>query len=708
MSEAAAPRGGAAARSWRPWALGAVVALFLVTRLWNLMGLPVFLDEAMHLDWASRIAATGQLVGITDGGRYLPIWGYAVVAAGATDPLRAARLCSVASGLAATLGLVWLGRLLDSEWTGIVAAFLYVAFPFTLFYDRMALVDSLLSALVVYTLVFAVLWGRTALFRWAITLALALAAAGLTKLSGMLLLPVPALVVLSSRTNRRGPLRAQLPWVYALGLVLLLPVFLDLAGTGRFFQENLWVLRSGPDGSSFIFRNAQLAVAWLGAYLTPAGAVLVCLAIAKSLKDLEPPDALLLSVAAAWCLFFVLAGGRYWFPRYLLPAIPPLLLLVARRAVRAGAPVAWLVAGLFALAWFRFDAALIADPVSAPLPPVERSQYIYDWPSGFGLSGAASLLLQEAAAQPVVVLRDASSCPLKEGLDLFLRRQAAGIEAVDVPVKTGDFSDAIERLILARRPVFFVIDQAVDRQLVLSLDGQRALAPRAAFLKPGIRRQVAVYAVAGGGGDPKPHAIPAVPPRRSRWGRLWPAGEASGCAAESGEASLESCRQALAGGLEGPAAAEAHYHLGRTLLLLGRGAEAVAALREAARLFPDDPKPQLALAEALESCHRYEEALRALEEAARLQPASASLHDRIGWDLGLLGRWGEAEAAFRRSVALDGSAAAAHNGLGVCLWRRGRREEALGSLAEAVRLDPAELRAGFNLNVARNAVRRGR
>ena len=59
-------------------------------------------------------------------------------------------------------------------------------------------------------------------------------------------------------------------------------------------------------------------------------------------------------------------------------------------------------------------------------------------------------------------------------------------------------------------------------------------------------------------------------------------------------------------------------------------------------------------------------------------------------------------------LARDPSLAAAHNGLGASLWMQGRREEALQALAEASRLDPEELRAGFNRDVARNAMRHGR
>ena len=525
MSAAAPPLPGAPSRWW-PWALCAVVALHLLTRLPHLTRLPVFLDEAMHLDWAFRTAATGQLVGHTDGGRYLPIWAYAVVAGQAADPLRAARLCSVVSGAAAVLGLAWLGRLLETPQAGILAAFLYVAAPFTLLYDRMALVDSLLAALVVYALVFGVLWARSARLLWAAGLGVVVGAAGLTKLSGLLALAIPAGLALASRSRDRARLRAQLAWTYGVAAVLLLPLFMDLAGTGKFFSENLWVLRSGADGSSFLGRNARLAGEWLLAYLTPIGAALAAAAVAWSLRVRDRGDLLLLCVAAGWCAFFVLAGGRYWFPRYVLPAIPPLLLLLSRAATRLGRAAAWLTAGLLTVAWARFDAALIADPARAPLPPVERSQYVYDWPSGYGLAEVVTALRRAAERRPVTVLRDQSSTPLREGLDLVLRSGGAGIDVVDAPMKAGDFGESIERLIAAGRLVFLAIDQPADRQLVLTLDGRTAVGPWVEIAKPDGVRRVAVYAVAGeppGAGAPaRADGDPATAGSRQQRGvSLW-------------------------------------------------------------------------------------------------------------------------------------------------------------------------------------------
>ena len=571
MSEgAAADRAGAV---WTPWALLALTAFFLATRLTHLMTLPVFLDEAIHLDWAFRTAATGQLTGLSDGGRYLPVWIYAVIAPGADDPLRAARLWSVACGLASVVGLAWLGRALGSARAGILAAFFYVASPFTLVYDRMALVDALLAALVLYALVFLVLWARGARRRFAVLTGLAIGAAGLTKLSGLLLLPLPALVALLSRGEARVGLRRQLAWVYGVVVVALLPLLLDTTATGRFFQENLWLLQTGPGGASYIGRNAGLAVAWLLAYFTPAGSVVILLCAAAALWRGARVDALLAAVAVGYCAFFVLAGGRYWFPRYVLPAVPPLFLLAARGAVRLGRPIPWIAAGVVIVVWAPFVAALLTDPARAPLPPVERSQYVYDWPAGYGVAEAAEVLRERAKAGSLALLRDRSSGSMKESLDLLLRRRRPALDIVDAHMRGGDFTDDIERLRAAGRPVLLAVDEAAEDRAVLSLDGRGVVPRSAAFVKPDARRRIALYDVS----------------RASSGGAVLECGEAG---TPSGATSEE------------PPEPRALHQAGVCLWMEAHRQEAVRLLAEALRLDPEDVRTAYALAVARNAVRR--------------------------------------------------------------------------------------------------------
>src|SRR4029079_17599500 len=96
----------------------------------------------------------------------------------------------------------------------------------------------------------------------------------------------------------------------------------------------------------------------------------------------------------------------------------------------------------------------------------------------------ATLPRRAARAGPVTLLGDRSSTPLKEGLDLMLRRDGRDIATVDAPVKAGDFGGWTDGLITAAAPVLLAIDQPADRELVLSLDGRTAVRPWMEVTKP--------------------------------------------------------------------------------------------------------------------------------------------------------------------------------------------------------------------------------
>jgi hypothetical protein len=120
----------------------------------------------------------------------------------------------------------------------------------------------------------------------------------------------------------------------------------------------------------------------------------------------------------------------YWYPRYVLFATIPFLLLAARvivllagrAAAIAGRPSLWLAALLAAtlVPAVRFDAALLADPARAPLPRLERFQYVDGFSSGYGCPEAAAWLRRELDAQPGRVTV-AAETPGRRTLFLCLR-----------------------------------------------------------------------------------------------------------------------------------------------------------------------------------------------------------------------------------------------------------------------------------------------
>jgi Flp pilus assembly protein TadD len=693
-------------------AAAAIAAAFVLTRLTNLDVLPVFLDEAIHVDWAFRTAETGRLLGVADGGRHLPIWIYSVAAAPAADPLIAARSCSTAFGFATLAGLVFLGRRLHgSAATGLLAGALYVAAPSALLYDRMALADSLLAALVVWSLAFGERWASTGRLSWGLGLGAVVGAAAITKLYGALLLFVPP-GFLASGLGPARPLRRQLPWVSAVALVVGLPLFLDHVSTLGFVRENLWLFRRGPNATVRLARNAGLVALWTVDYLTPVGAIVLAAAVLIGIARGARAGRVLLAVSLGWPAFFIAAGGRDWFPRYLHPALPPLFVLAAdgmrllgsAAGARTGRPWAALAVPAVGLAVFALSAAtvdvdLISDPARAALPGLDRFQYVEGWPSGYRLSDMVAFVEGRSRVGPVTVLRELRSGPLLEGLDLYVRGRA-GIEIVSTELRPEALHATLERLDGWPGEALLALDQPVEPALVLTLAGTDAGPPVAVFRKPGGRQQLELHRVLGrersGSVPPAPPQVsaPAIPPMWLMRLRVGWEDDASLCALEDPYLSPEPCRRSLAPG------AEPRYHLGRLLIRQERFEEAVAVLEEAIRILPGDLEQHLAHVEALEALGRHAEALESLREAEPEAPGSADLHHRKGFNLARLGRRDEAEAALRRAIDRDRSRAAFRNDLAVVLCGGGRFEPAVHLLREAVRLDPEDAHARYNLAAA--------
>ena len=124
-----------------------LVAVFI--RVYNLTLLPVFVDEAIYVRWAQvmRAESTLRFLPLSDGKQPLFMWLVIPFLKLFSDPLLAGRLVSVASGAATLVGIFLLSyALFKSKKVAIVAALIYAVSPFSFFFDRMALVDSLLSS----------------------------------------------------------------------------------------------------------------------------------------------------------------------------------------------------------------------------------------------------------------------------------------------------------------------------------------------------------------------------------------------------------------------------------------------------------------------------------------------------------------------------------------------------------------------------------
>jgi hypothetical protein len=113
--------------------------------------------------------------------------------------------------------------------------------------------------------------------------------------------------------------------------------------------------------------------------------------------------------------FILFAGfSDPWSARYVLPTLPPFLLLLSggieTLTSRVGTARRGLaVAGLVALALFAclpFDRDLVVDPSKAPFPPDDRLQLVTGWPSGYGVQELAARLDKEASGGETIAFVD--------------------------------------------------------------------------------------------------------------------------------------------------------------------------------------------------------------------------------------------------------------------------------------------------------------
>jgi len=153
-------------REWRHAVIIGLVILFiaLFLRLYNLTYLPIFVDEAIYIRWAQvmRAESTLRFLPLSDGKQPLFMWSIIPFLKIFSDPLFAGRFLSVLTGLGTMVGIFALVYyLFESRKAALVASFIYAISPFSVFFDRMVLVDSMLTMFGVWTFFFGVLTAKT-------------------------------------------------------------------------------------------------------------------------------------------------------------------------------------------------------------------------------------------------------------------------------------------------------------------------------------------------------------------------------------------------------------------------------------------------------------------------------------------------------------------------------------------------------------------
>jgi len=476
-------------KKFREWLVPMVVLVLIIIfafaiRVYHLTILPVFADEAIYIRWSQVMGAEATLrfLPLSDGKQPLFMWILMFIVRRFSDPLFISRLLSVFTGLGTLIGIFFLTQLLfKSKKNSLLAAFIWAICPIAFFFDRMALVDSMLTMFGIWTLFFAVLTAKLKRLDTAMIGGFMLGFALLTKSPALfftILIPTTWIYAKNFKDLIKIILLTVVTLIigYAMYNILRLgPDFATISSRNQdyiFPISHLWTNPKDP----FVFHIAEIFTDWFEKMGPGIGLVLGVIGIFHAWRK-NWRETL---IVFAWFFIPLIVQSEYakvFTVRYILMTIPFFVILISisllKTKTKLSNAITLTLLIIFIVQALLFDKALVTNPEAANLPSSERSGYLEEWSAGTGIKQVADYIKNQYSSDPakqIVVGTEGYFGTLPDGLQIYLNSNPKIIV-----VGTGlNFSDVPSQLKAAYKngdATYFVVNS--DRIQVKPTDYER-------------------------------------------------------------------------------------------------------------------------------------------------------------------------------------------------------------------------------------------
>ncbi len=408
------------------------VVVFFALRLPFLTRIPVFVDEAIYIRWSQimRNEPSLRFLPLSDGKQPLFMWATMPSLKLFADPLVAGRMVSIFAGLLSLSSLAFFIYVLTANlFLAALSSLVYALLPFSVFFDRMALVDSLLSAFGLLSLALGALLVKKTRLDLSLLLGISIGLGLITKSPAIFFYLWQPLLFLflfdfKAKDVKKRLLKLAGAWLVAFiisqGIYNILRLGPNFHLIGSRNQDYLFSLSDviRHPGNPLI-GNLKTTSFWIWFLFTPP-LVLVSLFSFIGKNKKIALLALLLS------LLPLLAQGliaKVYTSRYILFAAIPLVVPVTFGLsylfdrLKNYKPLIIVVALLWPL---LLSSVLITTPEKANLPFDMRSGYLEEWTAGTGQKEVANYLIQKAAeGQKIVIGTDGFFGTLPDGLQIY-------------------------------------------------------------------------------------------------------------------------------------------------------------------------------------------------------------------------------------------------------------------------------------------------
>ena len=454
-----------------PVVLLLVLGLAGILRTVRINSFPVFADEAIYVRWAQvmRSEATLRFLPLSDGKQPLYMWGMIPFLKIISDPLAAGRFFSGLAGIGSALGVALAAFLLfNRPRQAVTSGLLWAVLPYTVFFDRLALSDSLLVLFIVWAFNFMYLATRYLRLDMAMLGGFCLGFAWLTKSPAVFAIALtPSLVLFLPKPKPKNILVACGLWLAAFAIAFAMynilrlgPEFHMIAIRNRDYVYPLSeILRHPLDPLVPHLRDSFQFYLYLA---TPFGLIFAVWGMLAE-KFTHWRQRLVLS---AWWLLPVIVQSFVavtFTARYLLFSVPFGVILITHALEHLGERtkkhlLVYAGSALIILPSLFIDYQLLFSPLAAPLPRIERAGYLEEWTAGFGLKEIGEYLRAEASLGPVLVGSEGFFGTPFDALKLYTEG-ASNVRIVGVGVWIDSVHDKLISALVDNR-VFLVVNSS--------------------------------------------------------------------------------------------------------------------------------------------------------------------------------------------------------------------------------------------------------
>lgn len=428
-----------------------VIGLYFFSRLQNLTSIPVFGDEAIYIRWAQIIKSeeTLRFIPQTDGKQPLFMWLNAVSLKFISNPLVSGRIISVFAGFGIILMLFFIISIIlnfsSSEknifkfisksisiyfYPAILTSLIYCLLPFTFFFDRMALADTLLSFFGLTSFLFSLLLSKYPRLDLSLILGVILGLAWLTKSPAIYFIALSIGTFVFLNLNKLSsiflPIISSLISFIIYNILRLGPQFQMIALRNRDYVWSLSEIIKHPldplkPHLSDTLTLYQHYISWPILALAVIGIVSYFVSKNKFKK--------IFLIIIFWWLLPLLTNAslaKVFTARYILFTLPYLIIIISLSLsflfsrIKSSFLRLMLLVLVFVLN-INFIAKLSIDPFHQELPSTETG-YLTDWTSGWGISQTAEYLKNRSLNANVIVGTEGNFGTLPDGLQIYTNK----------------------------------------------------------------------------------------------------------------------------------------------------------------------------------------------------------------------------------------------------------------------------------------------